>query len=110
MPTESKPKYWLSWYEKKPDYRPLTYPPNEHILGWWCSGYGEDDDATICALVAAPSEQAAWNFVEVDWPCYPKEREIRFIGLINEDFRLSDRFQPSKWMIERGVLNNGKVK
>ena len=101
-------KYWLSWCENSPDFRPLRHPPGEQILGWWCSGYSADNAATICALVAAVSEEDAWDAIDEDWPSIGV-REIRFIGIIGEDFRLSDRFMPSDWMIKRGVGIDGKV-
>lgn len=36
-------RWWLSWVQTTEDVRPLTDPPNENILGWWCSGYDAED-------------------------------------------------------------------
>lgn len=66
-------RWWLSWYQPGPDYRPLTYPPNEQILGWWCTGQGgpvagsDVDLFTLCALVEAKTEAAAWKAVRKDF-------------------------------------------
>lgn len=59
--------YWLSWHQPTGDHRPLTYPPNPAILGWWCSGYA-DDTAIICALVEAVDGAEAEAAVLRDWP------------------------------------------
>ncbi len=90
-------KYWLSWYQPTEDARPLTYPPNKSILGWWNSGSRCSDDAhTICALVDAQSEDAAKKAVTKDWP---EAKEWRFCA--ESDGKLSDRFPLSDWMKER---------
>lgn len=28
-------RFWLSWHQPTEDYRPLTDPPVEGVLGWW---------------------------------------------------------------------------
>jgi hypothetical protein len=94
-------RFWMSWYCYDEDHRPLMYPPNEGILGWWCSGYGENngkDAVTICAMVEAKTENEAWSAVLIDWPgidkrfCEPQEKD---------EWRISNRFQLADWMIPR---------
>jgi hypothetical protein len=89
--------WWISWRQTTADYRPLTFPPNEAILGWWCSGCG-DDYATICAMVRADSEKSARAAVKIDWPeaahwrfCEPRETPMLDGG----------RFKQEGWMLER---------
>jgi hypothetical protein len=90
--------YWISWYQPTEDYRPLGYPPNEAVLGWWCSGSRcSDDAATLCAYVHAGDEKAAKEAVLRDWPeatewrfCEPREAVIE-----------SSRFPLEDWMRER---------
>jgi len=90
-------RFWLSWYETATDHRPLTFPPNAAILGWWCSGERCSDEASILvAIVEGDDEDAAKAAVVKDWP---GEKEWRFC---NEwDGKLSDRFPPQDWMIPR---------
>lgn len=91
-------RFWMSWYQPTEDHRPLAFPPNAAILGWWCTGYRHDNAATICALVQAESEEAAWDAVKKDWP----EMEQRFSGEREPDYAIkSDRFPLSDWMRER---------
>jgi hypothetical protein len=93
-------RYWLSWYDESFDYRPVKYPPNEAILGWWCTGLDHRDRATICALVQASSEHEAWAAVAKDWP---QSSEHRFIEDRGPDYVItSDRFpRTAAWMISR---------
>lgn len=91
--------YWFSWVEKSEDHRPINYPPNENILGWWCSGYDCEDNATLCAMVKAKDEDDVLNYIELDWPG-SKDAEIRFCEQTS-NLDLSDRFPKSDWMIER---------
>lgn len=92
--------YWASWYQPTDDFRPLTDPPNERILGWWCSGTRDDGAATLCSLVEAPDEPAAKAAVLVDWP---EAREWRFVDPRDDKWRPSDRFVVSggSWMEAR---------
>jgi hypothetical protein len=95
-------KYWMSWYEKAHDPRPITYPPNEAILGWWNSGQRCSDNAfTICALVKAESPELAWQAIEKDWP-QKAGFEERFCEARPDDYALGDRFVVDQdWMKER---------
>lgn len=91
-------RFWLSWYQPTDDYRPLAFPPNEAILGWWCTGYECDSRPIICALVQAESLEAAWLAVRRDWPEFTK----RFQGDRASDYVIrNDRFPLSDWMRER---------
>ena len=88
---------WVSWWQPTEDYRPLNFPPNQYILGWWKSGEDMEGNASLCALVIAMTEENAKRIIKVDWPeadnwrfCYEKEGT-----------NLSDRFPVSEWMQER---------
>lgn len=94
--------FWTSWKhyfkeddEASQDYRPLTYPPNEGVLGWWCTGEG-DNYFTLVGMIKADTEEKAWEVVSVDWPGY----EERFIESVT-DLTLSDRFRLEGWAKER---------
>jgi hypothetical protein len=90
--------FWISWYQPTEDYRPLGYPPNAAILGWWCTGTRTSDDAsTICALVRAEDEAAAQSAVIIDWP---EAIDWRFCEL-RHDWQSSARFPLTDWMVER---------
>jgi hypothetical protein len=97
-------RWWLSWYQAGPDHRPMTYPPNEAILGWWCTGFTDEAGGfsnvdILCALVQAESEDAAWAAVLKDWP---DMIDHRFIEPKEADYAVqSDRFPLSDWMIPR---------
>lgn len=90
--------YWISWYQPGEDVRPLTFPPNAAILGWWNSGWG-DSHATLCALVRGESEDDAKANVKKDWP---EATTWRFCEEKPHDWRPGDRFVVDKeWMKER---------
>ncbi len=90
--------YWVSWYQPTEDYRPLSYPPNESILGWWCIGSRIDDGAfTLCALVKAMNADNAKQNIIKEWP---EAIEWRFCDQ-RKTLMLSNRFPLSDWMIER---------
>lgn len=90
-------RYWISWYEKSEDYRPLNFPPNNSVKGWWKSG--ESDDASIlCAVVDAENEDKVWESIEIDWP---GSRQIRFCEIRKSDYKPGDRFPVSDWMKDR---------
>lgn len=92
-------RYWASWIQRKDDYRPLTYPPNEAILGWWCTGYDNEGWPIICALVEAADEEAAAEAVKKDWPEWV---EWRFLDATKPDYLPSrDRFPRVGFMLER---------
>jgi len=92
-------RFWMSWYETSEDYRPVTFPPNEHILGWWCTGVRlEDEASTICAWVEANDEEEAKDYIYEDWP---GEHEYRFTEQVDGDWVPGDRFPLSPWMEER---------
>jgi len=88
---------WISWHQPTEDYRPLTFPPNKAIIGWWCSGYHSDGTSILCALVKAGNADAAKAAVLQDWP----EAEVWRFCVEKEDAMLSDRFPFTDWMLER---------
>lgn len=87
--------YWISWYEPGTDHRPLSFPPNKAVLGWWCTGES-GNRATICALVRAESEDAAKAAVREDWAA----DVWRFCDL-RPKINLGDRFPLEDWMRPR---------
>lgn len=93
-------RFWISWHQPGDDYRPLTYPPNESVLGWWCSGYtGGGELSTLVALVEARSEDAAKAAILHDWP---DAGDWRFCIERDNEWLPSDRFPIDQdWMRER---------
>lgn len=96
-------RFWISWFQPTKDHRPLTFPPNEAIAGWWCSGYNSVDHATICAAVDAESEDDAHEAIKKDWP---EATGWRFCEQVESEFRPNDRFPPSPWMVPRLARND----
>jgi hypothetical protein len=93
-------RFWLSWIQPTPDYRPVMDPPNDAVLGWWCTGFDSNDSAILCAGVQASTPSAAKKAIAMDWP----EAEIavwRFCDVIEPPFKLSDRFPLKGWAKER---------
>ena len=95
----SNKTFWVSWHQPTEDYRPLKYPPNPKILGWWCSGERGDGCAIIIAMVKAGRESEAKGHIEKDWP---EAEDYRFCDE-KEDLFVSSRFPLNDWMIERGL-------
>lgn len=96
------PLRWISWYQPTADFRPLADPPNEAIIGWWCTGQAGIDDGgpfTLCALVIADSDDKAKASVHVDWP---EAENWRFCDP-RATCDLSDRFQFPSWMRDRAT-------
>lgn len=99
-------RYWISWYQPTEDYRPLTDPPHESVLGWWCSGYRCSDGlASLCALVSATDEESAKACVRHSWP---EAAEWRFCEERDSDWLPGDRFPLSTWMQLRLALHAAK--
>jgi len=102
-------RYWVSWIQKTEDYRPLTFPPNRRILGWWCSGYdyeGDNEYATICTLIEADCIAEATASVLIDWPeSIESGDDFRFFEEKSDDWLPGDRFPFSDWMNERLKMN-----
>jgi hypothetical protein len=97
-------RYWVSWCQPGEDYRPLTCPPNESVLGWWCSGeYGDDEETihTLCALIRAGSVKDAKGVILKDWP---EAGQWRFCREVAKDFSPGDRFPIEPWMRKRFVM------
>lgn len=107
----TKKKFWVSWIQPTEDFRPINYPPNEQILGWWCSGYDSSDNPIICACVVGIGEtigdrmRSATDAIDIEWPESTSSEENstgwRFFDEKADDFRTSDRFPLSDWMKER---------
>jgi len=88
-------RYWCSWVCPEDDPRPLSYPPNEKVLGWWCSGYDGEDRSILCATVAGSSETEVAEAIRADWPEF--DGEFRFIQE-TDSAPPGDRFPLSDWM------------
>lgn len=94
----------MSWVSNTVDYRPLTYPPRKEILGWWCTGYNEDDMPTIVALVQCNDLNDVAEIIYSEWPesrQFVEQFGWRFADLHVDDFVPGDRFVLTDWMRER---------
>ena len=94
-------RFWVSWVDSPEDYRPLTFPPNKAILGWWCSGEDLDGNANICALVQARHEADARDAILQEWPEALERGDWRFFERVEDNWIPGDRFPLSDWMRER---------
>lgn len=95
----SKNLYWCSWVQPTDDHRPIDFPPNESILGWWCSGYSQDG-ANLCAWVVAEDEVDVRKQINKSWPEITITSELRFCDK-KDHYIPCDRFQPNEWMEPR---------
>jgi hypothetical protein len=94
-------RYWISWNEYSEDYRPLTFPPQKPILGWWKTGEsGDGSHATLVACLDTDTEHHAKTIIESEWPNKDDE-DWRFCEVKDDDFVPGDRFPLSEWMQER---------
>lgn len=89
--------YWISWYQPTKDFRPMSYPPNKNILGWWKTGESHLRESILVAMVNAISVNDAKKIIRKDWP------EVTTWQFIDEktSLDLSDRFPLTEWMTER---------
>lgn len=102
MTTKHRPRFWLSWPQPTEDFRPLTDPPVEGILGWWCSGYDTDNRPLLCALVSANTLISAKALIRQSWPeAPPKKASWRIEQEHPLDFVPGDRFPLMSWMRKR---------
>ena len=94
---KTKTYQWISWYQPTDDHRPLTFPPNDKVLGWWCTGQrGSDGASTMVAMIDVENKGDAEQAVLKDWP----EAEWRFCE-DRDHLRLSDRFPLDGWAKDR---------
>jgi hypothetical protein len=95
-------RWWCSWTtEEIGNYRPLTDPPSENILGWWFCGFNKKHCAVISAIVAADTKQQAWEFIDLD---FPVDKDTRPCQEIPTNYILNEKFFPlSDWMVKRGL-------
>ena len=93
-------RHFISWYQSTGDVRPLTFPPNEQILGWWKTGERYDDVAVLVARVEADSLENAYSAILRDWP-EATEEPWRISDEMQPHHVLSDRFPLADWMKER---------
>ena len=98
MTNKTQKRYWCSWVCTAEDHRPLTFPPNRAILGWWKSGEDTEGNATLVAVAEASDPIDAARSVKEDWPEF---EEWRFIERVEDDHKPGDRFPLSEWMAER---------
>jgi hypothetical protein len=95
-PTPTSTRYWVSWYEPFDDDGIVRIPAStpEGLRAAWISGQtcGADPEcATVCAVIDATDEDAAWAVVEKR--CNPVEQ--RFIEPRDADWKPpADRFPP----------------
>lgn len=89
-------RFWISWYQAAEDYRPVIWPLPPSIPAYWCTGRDSDGDATLCAIVDAPSERHAYDAIRAAWK--GGIREWRGCEARTNDWRPpSDRFPWPKW-------------
>lgn len=99
MKHQYKYGWWVSWYQPTDDPRPLTWPPNKNILGYWETGSRCSDGAfTLCAYILAPSEEAGKKIIRREWP---EAKEWRFFDRAEKKSVSEDRFPMVKWMKPR---------
>ena len=91
-------RFWCSWHQPTADFRPLRDPPNDAVLGWWCSGERGDGVAILCALVRANSAGEVERAIEGDWP---EATEWRFVEERTANWLPGDRFPLRDWMLQR---------
>ena len=93
---------WVRFFQPLAGYSGLANPPNENILGYWCTGYsrrGDFDIAVICAVVKGDDPMGS---ILKDWP------EAQDIEVDKMDkLVLTDRFVLNDWMKERGLSIQG---
>lgn len=94
-------RFWLSWIQPYEDYRPLTDPPHKAVIGWWCSGFDASDQAILCALVVAPSEDAAKAAIGESWPETKALEDWRFCESKRCGWLPGDRFPLTAWERKR---------
>lgn len=93
-------RFWVSWCHPENDCRPLNCPPNEKIIGWWNSGYNENDECIVCALINAKDEFDMYDAVLQEWP-EANNRKWRFVEEVSDFWMPNARFPLSDWMKER---------
>jgi hypothetical protein len=94
-------RFWISWVSTEEDYRPLHDPPNEAILGWWCSGEDAGGRAILVAWVQARHMALAVLAIAEDWPETKQQKEWRFDDEVPMSWRPTDRFPLEPWMKKR---------
>lgn len=60
-------RYWVSWCCYEEDWRSVYWPPQNGVMYYWCTGYG-DGYATLCAVVDAEDEAGVKAAVRHNWP------------------------------------------
>ena len=93
-------RYWVSWLQPGEDYRPLNFPPDDKIIGWWATGYSSNNMTTLCAFVVADNYEDAANAVLKDWP-EATQNSWRSFETKDPEFVPNDRFPFAEWMQER---------
>lgn len=98
-------QFWCSWREVTKDYRPITFPPNDNVLGWWMTGEecGPPDfvrqAVNICAFILGKDEDDVRASIKKDWPEF--DGEFRFIDQYKLGSLPGNRFLMDDWMRER---------
>lgn len=92
--------YWIGWNQPSADPRPITFPPPDFIIGWWCTGESGDDpaDSLLVAHVVAESPEQAHSLIEQP-SCWPDAGEVRFCK--RKETQPGDRFPLHEWMKPR---------
>lgn len=79
-------RYWISWWSKK---EPENLPFDAWVSGERVNWDFTTDSYSICAVIDAESEQAAYDLARQYYP----DLEERFCIPKPDDFQPGDRFQ-----------------
>lgn len=97
-------RFWVSFYFLDSDYRPIGWPPEPGILGYWDSGTRCEDGATTLVIwLEAENAEKAKELLGSDkcWPEVAQGVEWRFFEERDLDWRPNDRFPLAAWSKER---------
>ena len=88
-------KFWLSWYHDQVKNGPFTlHTP------WWETGYDMGERITMCAAIAADSEDLAKRRIHESYDVPPASIEWRFVLRRPDCWEgpNSERFPTEAWM------------
>lgn len=88
---------WISWVQPTEDYRPLSYPPGQNVLGWWKTGESTNGHAILVAQIKAVSEEDGEAVILKEWP---EATDWRF-NIKCTAVPPGDRFPLQDWMVGR---------
>lgn len=105
-------RFWISWWQPGPDWRPVVWPPPPEILGYWCSGETMEEKPrfSVCVLIempkaalhapAAARRARAAGIITEMWPeaiLSESADECRFFDEVDPEWVPNDRFPLPDW-------------